>query len=140
GAALEGRPATDRSAWIGEVRRGMEEYAAEVERRADEPSEPMHPLHFYREFKKWVPAESTLCFDGGDFVQWGRYYIPARKPGHWMRLGALAGLGVAFPIAVTAQLLRPEHKSILVTGDGSLGFYLAEMDTAVRFNLPMIII
>ena len=139
-AALEGRTPPDRSSWIGEVRRGMEAYAAEVERRADEPSEPMHPLHFYREFRDWVPADSTLCFDGGDFVHWGRYYIPARKPGHWMRLGALAGLGVAFPISLTAQLLRPAHKSILVTGDGSLGFYLAEMDTAVRFNLPLIII
>lgn len=138
--ALEGRPQPDRSEWIGEVQRGIDEYAAEVERRADQPLDPMHPLHFYREMRKWVPADSTLSWDGGDFVHWGRYYIPARKPGHWMRLGALAGLGVAFPIGITAQLLRPEQKSIFVTGDGSMGFYLAEMDTAVRFNLPMIII
>ncbi len=139
-AALEGRTAPDRSEWIGEVQRGIDDYAAEVERRADQPLDPMHPLHFYREMRKWVPAESTLSWDGGDFVHWGRYYIPARKPGHWMRLGALAGLGVAFPIGITAQLIRPEQKSIFVTGDGSLGFYLAEMDTAVRFNLPLIII
>jgi acetolactate synthase-1/2/3 large subunit len=52
----------------------------------------------------------------------------------------LAGLGVGFPIGLAAQVLRPKQRSIVVTGDGSLGFYLAEMDTAVRFNLPVIII
>jgi len=138
--ALEGRPAPDRSAWIAEVQRATDEYAAEVKAIADERSEPMHPLQFYREMRKWLPDDTTLCWDGGDFVHWGRYYIPARRPGRWMRLGALAGLGVAFPIALSAQLLRPNERSILVTGDGSIGFYLAEMDTAVRFGLPVILI
>ena len=139
-AALDGRPAPDRSAWIAEVQRGTDAYAAEVEAIADQPSEPMHPLHFYREMRRWLPADTTLSWDGGDFVHWGRYYIPARRPGRWMRLGALAGLGVAFPISLTAQLLRPNERSIMVTGDGSIGFYLAEMDTAVRFGLPVILI
>lgn len=139
-AALEGRPTPDRSSWLAEVRRARDEYAVEVERLASEPSEPMHALNFYREMRRWAPPEATLCWDGGDFVHWGRYYIPARRPGHWLRLGGLAGLGVGFPISLAAQILRPNQRSILVTGDGSLGFYLAEMDTAVRFNLPVILI
>ena len=28
----------------------------------------------------------------------------------------------------------------MITGDGSLGFYIAEMDTAVRHKLPVVII
>jgi acetolactate synthase-1/2/3 large subunit len=100
----------------------------------------MHALEFYRKMREWLPEDATLCWDGGDFVHWGRYVMPARRPGHWMRLGALAGLGVGFPIGMAAQVLRPEQRSIVVTGDGSLGFYLAEMDTAVRFSLPVIII
>ncbi len=138
--AAKGRSQPDRTAWLGTIRKAVEEYAAEVEAIADQPSEPMHPLTFYREMRKWVPDDVTLCWDGGDFVHWGRYYIPAKRPGRWMRLGALAGLGVAFPGALAAQVLRPEEKSILVTGDGSIGFYLAEMDTAVRFGLPVILI
>ncbi|MCB1018547.1 MAG: thiamine pyrophosphate-binding protein [Acidobacteria bacterium] len=138
--ALEDRPMPDRSAWLAAVAKERDDYAARVWAIADKPLEPMHSLHFYREMRKWVPEDSTLCWDGGDFVHWGRYAIPARQPGHWMRLGGLAGLGVAFPIGHAAQILRPNSRSIVVTGDGSLGFYLAEMDTAVRFNLPVIII
>ena len=29
---------------------------------------------------------------------------------------------------------------VAITGDGALGFYLAEMDTAARFNLPIVLI
>jgi acetolactate synthase-1/2/3 large subunit len=28
----------------------------------------------------------------------------------------------------------------MITGDGSLGFYIAELDTLVRYNLPVVII
>ena len=92
------------------------------------------------ELRRLLPQDATLCWDGGDFVHWGRCSIPARQPMHWLRLGALAGLGVGFPIGLAAQILRPNSPSVVITGDGSLGFYLAEMDTAVRFGLPVIII
>ena len=41
-------------------------------------------------------------------------------PMHWLRLGALAGLGACFPMGLTAQILRPNAKAIIVSGDGSL--------------------
>jgi len=138
--ALKDRAKPDRGSWLAEVAKARDDYAAGVWAIADKPLEPMHSLQFYREMRDWVPEDATLCWDGGDFVHWGRYAIPARRPGHWMRLGALAGLGVAFPVGLAAQMLRPNSRSIVVTGDGSLGFYLAEMDTAVRFGLPVIII
>jgi acetolactate synthase-1/2/3 large subunit len=139
-AALDRGTIPDRADWLAEVQRGCDDYAAEVEARSRKTSQPMHALEFYRQMRDWLPEDATLCWDGGDFVHWGRYVLPARRPGHWMRLGALAGLGVGFPIGLAAQVLRPEQRSIVVTGDGSLGFYLAEMDTAVRFNLPLIVI
>jgi acetolactate synthase-1/2/3 large subunit len=100
----------------------------------------MHPLHLYTQMRDWLPDDATLCWDGGDFVHWGRCSIPAKKPMHWLRLGALAGLGACFPIGLTAQILRPNSRAVIISGDGSLGFYAAEMDTAVRHNLPIILI
>ncbi|HUG81308.1 MAG TPA: thiamine pyrophosphate-dependent enzyme, partial [Bryobacterales bacterium] len=138
--ALGDRPAPDRSRWLAAVKKADDEWQQELESIAATPSDPMHPLHLYKEMKDWLPEDSTLCFDGGDFVHWGRCSLPARRPMHWLRLGALAGLGACFPIGLTAQILRPNSKAIIVSGDGSLGFYAAEMDTAVRFGLPVIII
>jgi len=139
-ASIGDSPAPDRSDWLSTIQGHVDRYAAEVAEVPARTEGPMHPLEFYREMRAWAPEDATYCWDGGDFVHWGRYMIPARRPGHWMRLGGLAGLGVSFPISLAAQTLRPEQKAIYVTGDGSIGFYLAEMDTAVRFNLPVIII
>ena len=38
------------------------------------------------------------------------------------------------------QLANPESRVVMITGDGSLGFYIAELDTAVRHKLPLVII
>ena len=130
----------DRSSWIDEVRSGCDAYAAEVARLTAAPRSPMHSVHVYEALREVIPADATICWDGGDFVHWGRFIMQARRVGRWMRLGSLAGLGVGLPIGLSAQILRPDSKSVVITGDGSLGFYIGELDTAVRLGLPLVVI
>ncbi|MDE0125450.1 MAG: thiamine pyrophosphate-binding protein [Bryobacterales bacterium] len=138
--ALAGRPAPDRSDWLDEVQRGCDAYAAEVAAIVARPRDPMHSLHAYQALRDKLPPDATICWDGGDFVHWGRYLLKARHAGRWMRLGSLAGLGVALPVGLSAQILRPDSRTVVVTGDGSLGFYVGELDTAVRYGLPLVVI
>jgi acetolactate synthase-1/2/3 large subunit len=138
--ALAASAPPDRSGWLAEVRRGCDEYAARVAAEMAEPCTPMHSLHVYEVLREKLPSDATICWDGGDFVHWGRYMLSARQPGRWMRLGSLAGLGVGLPIGLSAQILRPNSKAVVITGDGSLGFYIGELDTAVRYGLPLVII
>ena len=44
------------------------------------------------------------------------------------------------PNALAFQLAHPGRKVLCITGDGSLGFYLAEMDSLVRHKLPVVLI
>ncbi len=101
---------------------------------------PLHPAAFYRELKRWLPANTRYSWDGGDFVHWGRASIPATVPGGWLRLGPLATIGSALPNAIALKLAYPDDPIVLITGDGSLGFYIAELDTLVRYGLPVIVI
>lgn len=137
---LGSRPQPDRSAWLTQVRQVRQAWRDELQSIAAEPSTPMHPLHLFLQLRDRLPDDATLCWDGGDFVHWGRCSIPARYPMRWLRLGALAGLGVGFPVGLAAQIIRPNSPTFVITGDGSLGFYASEMDTAVRFHLPVVII
>lgn len=139
-AALATRAAPDRSAWVAAVQRGCDEYAAEIAAIVAATRSPMHSVHVYDALRQALPGDATICWDGGDFVHWGRYMLQARHVGRWMRLGSLAGLGVGLPIGLSAQILRPNSKSVVITGDGSLGFYIGELDTAVRFGLPLVVI
>ncbi|MCC6590554.1 MAG: thiamine pyrophosphate-binding protein, partial [Bryobacterales bacterium] len=49
-------------------------------------------------------------------------------------------IGSALPNAVALQNAHPDKPVVLITGDGSLGFYICELDTLVRYNLPVVII
>ena len=98
---------------------------------------PMHPLDVYTRIEHLIDKDTFIVLDGGDYVQWGRSYLPARSPGHFIRLGPLSHLGGAIPYAMAAKLAYPKSKVLAFMGDGSFGFYSMEYDTCIRHNLPI---
>ena len=136
-------PAKDpdiRRTWFHELetfeRAGTEARACDE----DNESTPLHPRRIVREIRDVLAEDYCLTFDAGDFVQWARQGLPARRPGSWLRLGPMATLGCALPFAIAAKLARPSAQVIALTGDGGLGFYGFELDTAVRHNLPIVVV
>ena len=101
---------------------------------------PIHPLRLCREIREVVPPEATVAIDAGDFLQWARIALPARRPGRWLRLGPLGTLGAAIPFGIAAKLARPHEPVIVVTGDGGFGYYGFELHTALRHNLPIVVV
>lgn len=73
--------------------------------------------------------EAVYVADGGEFGQWMQGFIEA--PARVMN-GASAAIASAFGNAIGAQIARPEATVICTCGDGTAGFYLGELDTAVR--------
>ena len=98
---------------------------------------PLHPITVFQELEQYADEDAILVFDGGDYAQWGRSYLKARKVGHWMRLGPLSQLGCGLPFALGAKLARPDARVFLFIGDGAFGFYAMEYDTAMRHNLAI---
>ena len=126
--------------WLERLRALRSEWEAAVAAMAQDTAAPLHPSAFYAELKRWLPPDVYYAWDGGDFVHWGRVIMPALYPGRWLRLGPLGTIGSALPNSLALQLANPGKPVVLITGDGSLGFYIAELDTAVRYNLPIIAI
>lgn len=124
--------------WLKELARARD--AAVAAREPAERSEqaPLHPLRIVREVRDLLGDDYCLTFDAGEFVQWARQGLPAREPGRWLRLGAMATLGCAIPFAIAAKLARPAARVFALTGDGGLGFYGFEFDTAARHGIPFV--
>jgi acetolactate synthase-1/2/3 large subunit len=100
----------------------------------------MHPAAFFRELRPALPRDVLYSWDGGDFAHWGRASLEARQAGGWLRLGPLGTIGSSLPNSVALQLAHPGKPVAMITGDGALGFYLAEMDSLVRHKLPVVLI
>jgi acetolactate synthase-1/2/3 large subunit len=128
-----------RKQWLQRQRGLRDEWMAEVMSKAGDTASPLHPAAFFAELRPHLP-DCLYSWDGGDFVHWGRVMLPATRPGGWMRLGPMATIGAGLPNAVGLQIAHPNERVLMVTGDGSLGFYIAELDTLVRHNLPVVII
>jgi len=122
------------AAWLDRVRCLRAEWQATLD-RADADA-----AVFFRALREALPQDVLFSWDGGDFAHWGRTILPARQPGGWLRLGPLGTIGSSLPNAVALQLAYPGRRVVAITGDGALGFYLAEMDTLVRHRLPVVLI
>ena len=122
--------------WLGELRKDRRAWLEHLESFGTDEI-PLHPMRIFKEVERFIDDDTILIFDGGDHAGWGRCYLKARKPGHWMRLGPLSQLGCGLPYALGAKLARPEARVLLFIGDGAFGFYAMEYDTAVRHNLPI---
>jgi acetolactate synthase-1/2/3 large subunit len=126
--------------WLNRLRQLRDHWRAHLAECASDTGSPLHPAAFFRELAAALPPDVLYSWDGGDFVHWGRAMLPARQPGGWLRLGPLGTIGAALPNAIALQVAHPNRPVAMITGDGALGFYIAEMDTAVRHNLPIVII
>jgi acetolactate synthase-1/2/3 large subunit len=129
-----------RGAWLRALRYARAEHFAQLRQLADDPEAPLHPMTIARAVEPFLAADSVVAMDAGDFVQWPRAYLPARWPGRWIRTGPLGHLGVGLPMALGCQVAAPEARVALFVGDGGLGFYFMELDTAVRHNLPVVVV
>ena len=133
-AARVSWPAGRLDPWLDQLRADRRGWMEHLESFSTDEM-PLHPMRVFTELERETDDDTILIFDGGDYAQWGRCYLKARKPGRWMRLGPLSQLGCGLPYAMAAKLARPDARVLLFIGDGAFGFYTMEYDTAVRFNL-----
>jgi acetolactate synthase-1/2/3 large subunit len=66
--------------------------------------------------------------------------VEDQRPGQWLDPGPFGCLGVGPSFAIAAKLLRPDHRVLLIAGDGAFGLNGMELETAVRFGLPMTVV
>jgi acetolactate synthase-1/2/3 large subunit len=49
-------------------------------------------------------------------------------------------VGWGLPGAIAAKLLHPERPVLLLSGDGAIGFTIAELEIAVRHRVPVVVV
>jgi acetolactate synthase-1/2/3 large subunit len=134
----QGRQGRAHSAWLAEVQRAREQFLARWEPRGREEVCPVSSLRLCRELQPFLDEEVTFLLDGGNIGRWAYLTLWNRHPAHWHTCGASGVIGWGLPGAVVARLARPDHPVLLLSGDGSAGFTLAEIETALRFGTPYV--
>ncbi len=123
----------------------QEFYIAELaqnEKFLKSDKKPMLPQRLVLEIYNFFPPETIYTIDGGDIMAFSHMFISyfSRFPRSYLYPVGMGHLGVGLPYAIGAKLAKPNNPVVAITGDGSFLFSAQELDTAVRFNLPIICI
>lgn len=134
-AALAGMAKPARSGWAGEVEAAVRARPTEWARVRGKPG-AVHPAEVGRAVQAMLDAapEPLFVCDGGEFGQWAQACVAA--PTRIIN-GPAGAIGSALPFALAAKLARPNATVVAMMGDGTFGFHLAEIDTAVREKLAV---
>jgi acetolactate synthase-1/2/3 large subunit len=99
----------------------------------------LHPIQMCNAIGNFVEKHpgATFVSDGGEIGQWSQALVKTDR----RIINGIAGtIGVSLPFAIAAKLARPDQPVVAVMGDGTFGFHMAEIDTAVRCNFPIIVV
>ena len=125
-----GGAARAKAAWDAK-RRAFEQLATSDER-------PIRPERLIATLERLLDRDAVICADPGTpcpyfsahfrWPQAGRHFITNRAHG---------ALGYALGAAIGVHVGRPEAKTVAVMGDGSFGMSVGELETVLRYNIPI---
>jgi acetolactate synthase-1/2/3 large subunit len=124
--------------WVTMARQKIQAWRDEVkeatDRAANNPSlSPLEVITVLATYNR----EITIVADTGYMAAWTGVLYPTARPRSYFR--AIGSLGWALPASLGVQLARSE-KVVCVTGDGGIGYHLADIETAVRLRIPVIVV
>ena len=127
------------TAWLAEARSARDARPASWRDVVAQTPGRLHPAEVFRTLRPFVERDpdTVLICDGGEFAQWGQSMLPVRR-----RLvnGVAGAIGSSLSFALAARLVESKAPVFAVLGDGTIGFHIAEFETAVRRGLPFVAI
>ncbi|KMS56639.1 hypothetical protein V474_14520 [Novosphingobium barchaimii LL02] len=133
-------------AWIAEA---LAPRAQCVDALLESYGEGLHSASIGAALDAILPEERVLVCDGADSMNFTYAKMRVHRPRSYSNLLPFGAMGAGFPLAVgmaaaEAETALREGRAAkpvaFVTGDGSLGFFLAEIDTLARSALPLTVL
>ena len=125
--------------WLAEAQEMHAQFYAAWNERPDAPAGAMVGWDIARAVAEVVDEDTILAVDGGNIGQWMHMTLCRNSyPEALLTCGSSGVIGYGVPGAMAAKLAFPERKALVVIGDGSLGFCVPELQSAVRHGIPLV--
>ena len=138
-AMQSNQPREDLAEWRGEVQQAVGYRPGEWSEASGEAGSAIHPVSVGLAVNEVLAEspESVFISDGGEFGQWTQAVVEST---HTLINGPSGSIGGGVPFALAARVACPEATVIATVGDGTFGFHAMELDTAIRYELPLVIV
>jgi pyruvate dehydrogenase (quinone)/pyruvate oxidase len=129
----------DRS-FLEKAQKGMKEWNELMMKRATNMEKPMKPQVIAHELGMRLRDDAIVSSDSGTITTWWARHIPAKRGQMYSCSGTLATMAPGLPYTIAAQLAYPNRQCVAFIGDGGFSMLMAELVTAVKYKLPIIVV
>jgi acetolactate synthase I/II/III large subunit len=120
------------------VQKAKQEKFARFDALALSNDKPIKPERVVAELVQALDPDAILVADAGTPCPYFSAYYRVRSTGRrFFSNRAHGALGYSMAAAMGAHFARPQVKCVSVMGDGSFGFTCGELETAMRYRLPI---
>jgi len=129
-----------RQEWLEHLDRYRRGYEQELERDETEYQGqiPIHPWVLARESAGLLDPNATVILDSLLGSTYLTDKIKANFPGQILDSGEAGSFGHGIGMGIGAQLARPGRQVLVLTSDTSMGMGGGDIETALRYNLPVV--
>lgn len=127
-----------RSAWTRSIKDHSERlYDAG---NCDSDAVPIHPARVIRQLRMAMPEDTVCLVDSGAHRAFCGHYWESYGPREYISATTIGPMGWAIPASIGAKLARPDRPCVVVTGDGCMLMHGMEIQTAGRYNIPVVFV
>jgi thiamine pyrophosphate-dependent acetolactate synthase large subunit-like protein len=98
------------------------------------------PRTFSIALDEMLPAERTVVIDSGNFMGYPSMFLEVPDAAGFCFTQAYQSIGLGLASALGAAIARPDRLTVAALGDGGFLMSVAELTTAVRLSLPVLIV
>jgi len=109
-------------------------------RKICQDSDAIHPLQIVDSVKEVLDTTDIVISDVGLHKQYFSIFYDVSHPKTFFCSNGLGSMGFGLPAAIAAKKLYPKKNVLLVCGDGGFHMSSSELETAVRYNLSIVIL
>lgn len=131
----------DRTARIDDLAADRADWRASHEDDLTSDETPVKPQRVVGELNERLPPEAILVsatsFPG--FFS-GAFYETEEAGLGYLQARGSDGINVCLPQALGVQAARPDQPVVALSGDGGIGYHIADLETAAREDLPITVV
>ncbi len=127
-----------RPEWKSEYQGLAQSRRARLDAEQSISENPMMPQQVYPELNRVLPKDCMVTIDAG--VSPGLAYdrLSFEYPRTMFNYAGQGALGMGYGVGLGTKLGRPDRPAISIQGDGGFLYTSQEINTAVRWNIPLV--
>ena len=113
---------------------------AELAEHAESSAFPLKPQKIIWDLRSVLRPEDIVVSDVGAHKMWMARMYCAERPNTCIISNGFASMGIGVPGAMAARLVHPDRTALTVTGDAGFMMNSQEIETALRAELPIVVL